>query len=178
MIHNKNFAIPAKSLGYIIICAGITLVLVLGIISFHRYNEARKQDLISIQKRIDEQKAWGPVYVSLVKANEAKIVYVLPNPESIKLTRQELDKFQEAFRQTAGKNKMINVTLSPDVKTLEGTSGSLLYNGAMKGDLPSFRQFIIGLSALPYVENIDEINIKQFSDSMEFRMKIRVALAN
>ncbi len=177
-MNNINVEIPAKSLGYMVVCGGILLVVVLGLVSFQRYNTSRAQDVKKIQNQIDEQRALGPVHVSLIKVSEAKDVYGLPNPQRIKLARQELDKFQDAVRGVAGKSGLMNVFLLPDVKTVSGTSPNLLYNATMKGDLVNFRRFLIGLSAVPYVDQIEEINIKQYGDSMEFKLKIWVALAN
>jgi hypothetical protein len=48
----------------------------------------------------------------------------------------------------------------------------------MKGDLSNYRRFMIALGAVPYVDQIEEINIKQFADAMEFKLKIGVALSH
>jgi hypothetical protein len=36
---------------------------------------------------------------------------------------------------------------------------------------------MIGLGSLPYIDRIEEINLEQGSDSMDFELKIWVALA-
>ena len=177
-MNKMNVTIPAKSLGYMLVCGGILLVAVLGLVSFHRYNTGRAQDVKKIQNQIDEQKALGPVHDSLIRITQTKDVYRFPNPHRIKLTRQEIDKFQDSVRSAAGKSGLMNVFLLPDVKTVSGTSPNLLYNVTMKGELANFRRFLIGLGAVPYVDQIEEIHIKQFGDAMEFKIKIWVALAN
>jgi hypothetical protein len=35
---------------------------------------------------------------------------------------------------------------------------------------------LIGLGSVPYLDRIEEINIQQYPDSMEFRMKIWIAI--
>lgn len=170
--------IPAKSLGYILICSGIIVVVILGIIQFYRYNSNRSQDIIKIKNQIDEQKKLGPVYLSLLKASEKKEVLALPNPAKTKLSRRDTDKFQETFRNIAGKSGLMTVFLMPDVKTMAGTSQTLLYNATLKGEFVNFRRLLIGLGDVPYIDRIDEINIKQYADSMEFKLKIWIALSN
>jgi len=54
----------------------------------------------------------------------------------------------------------------------------LIYDAIVKGEFANFRKLLVGLGEIPYVEQIDEMNMKQDSDSMEFRLKIGVALAN
>lgn len=179
MLNKFNVAIPAKSLGYILVCGGIILIVVLALVSFHRYNTNRAQTVKKIQNQIDEQKALKPIYDSLIKVSETRNdVFKLPNPKRTRLTRQELDKFQDAVRLIAGKSGLMNVLMLPDVKTVAGSTPNLLYNVAMKGELANFRRFFIELGALPYVDQIEEITIKQYADSMEFKLKIWVVLAN
>jgi hypothetical protein len=70
------------------------------------------------------------------------------------------------------------VALTPDTKSITGNSQYLIYSAILKGDFTDFRKMLVALGALPYVDQIQEIGIRQGSDSMEFRMKIGVALAN
>jgi hypothetical protein len=47
----------------------------------------------------------------------------------------------------------------------------------LKGEFANFRKMLIGLGAVPYLDRIEEINIQQQPySSMEFRMKIRIAI--
>ncbi len=178
MIDKISKAIPARSLGYILICGGIILVIVLGIVSFHRYNSNKAQGVQKLQNQIDEQKGLGPVYLFMIKELQKKQVYSLPNPGKLRLSRQESDRFQDIVRQVAAKSGLMALTVLPDVKTISGANQNLLFNTTLKGELPNFRKFIIELGTIPYIDQIEEVNIKQYSDSMEYKLKIRVALAN
>ena len=70
----------------------------------------------------------------------------------------------------------MTVALSPDLSTLAGSSASFLHNVVLKGEFANFRKMLIGLGAVPYLDRIEEISILQNPDSMEFRMKIWIAL--
>ncbi|MDP2854088.1 MAG: hypothetical protein Q8O28_07550 [Smithellaceae bacterium] len=179
MIKKLNQRIPANSLSYVLIFGGIIfLVVLLGIIPLNRYNANRSQDIKEIQARIDEQKGLGGLYQSLKIASEKKENHVLPNPAKTRLSRQDVDKFQDIFRAEAGKSGLMTISLTPDVKTVAIGSQNLLYNVTIKGEFANFQKLLVKLGALSYIDQIEEINIKQNSDSMEFRLKIWIALAN
>jgi len=60
---------------------------------------------------------------------------------------------------------------------MTGDSKSLLYNATVKGEFANFRRLLIGLGAVPFIDQIEEISIKQGRDNMEFKLKIWIALA-
>jgi Tfp pilus assembly protein PilO len=171
--------IRGNSLGYLILYGGIILLVVgLGILPLYSYNYNRSQAVKKIQNQIDEQKELGQIYQLIRKAAEKKEVHTLPNPAKAKLSSHDADKFQDSFRAEAAKSGMTTVSLMPDVKTIAGGSQSLLYNATITGEFANFRRLLVGLGALPYIDQIEEINIKQNSDSMEFTLKIWIALGN
>ena len=179
MIKKFSQKIPANSLSYILICGGIiVLIVMLGIIPLYRYNSNRAQEVKRIQNRIDEQKGLGGIYQLLQKASEQKEERTLPHPTKAKLSRQDVDKFQDTFRAAAGRSGLMTISLMPDVKYIASSSQSLLYSATLKGEFANFRKLLVSLGALPYIDHIEEINIKQHSDSMEFKMRIWIALAN
>ncbi len=170
--------IPSKNVGYMIICGGILLLVVLlGILPLHRYNVKRSEVVQGIQGQIDEQKELRQIYQLISQAALKKEDHILPNPVKTKLSRQNMDEFQDAFRAEAAKAGVNILSLMPDVKTMAAGSQSLLYTAMLKGDFANFRKLLIGLGALPYIERLEEINMEQTSDSMDFELKIWVALA-
>ena len=177
MIKKINLDIPAKSLGYLFVCGGIIIVLALGLVSFHRYNFSRSQDVKKIQDQIDEQKGLGQMYQLLQSAAEKKEVRTLPNPAKTKLSRQHVERFQDAFRAQAGKSGLMTISLLPDFKSIADGSQSLLYNSTLKGEFANFRKLLAGFGNFSYLDHVEEIQIKQYGDSMEFKVKIWVALA-
>ena len=68
------------------------------------------------------------------------------------------------------------VSLKPDLSTSAASSAFLLHNVVLKGEFTNLRKMLIGLGAVPYLDRIEEINIQQNPGSMEFRMKIWIAL--
>jgi hypothetical protein len=178
MIKKLIQKIPSNNLSYALLYGGILLlVILLGIIPLYQYNYNRSQAVKKIQSQIDEQKELGQAYQAMRKDSEKKEVHHLPNPAKTKLSRQDIDRFQDSFRAEAAKSGMNTLSLMPDVKTMAGGSQSVLYTATVKGAFANFRKLLMGLGTLSYIE-IDEINMNQSSNSMEFQLKIWIALAN
>ena len=174
-----NINIPEKSLWYLMICGGIILLFVLvGIFPLYQYNSHRLNENKRLEYQIKEQKELGPIYLTLLKIMENKDLRVLPNPKKATIPRVEAGKFQDAFRAIADKSGLMTISLTPELTTLAESSTFLLHNAVLKGEFDNFRKMLIGLGAVPYLDRIEEIRIQQNPDSMEFRMKIWIALGS
>lgn len=172
-----NLGIPKKSVSYLIICGGIVMIFVLvGIFPLYRYTSNQAGEIKKIQYQIEEQKGLGPVYLNIQKALESKDLQVLPNPKKTTISREEAAKFQNILRTIAGQSGLMTISLTPDLSTMAGSSKLLLHNAVVKGEFANFRKMLIALTAIPYLDRIEEIRIQQHSDSMEFRIKIWLAL--
>lgn len=171
--------IPAGTMTYIFICAAlIVAVVLLGILPLYRYNAARADNLKKIQTSIEEQKALGNMHALLLSAAQKKDVYKLPHPPAGRLFRQDIDQFHHSFRTEAAKARLMTISLMPDVKSVVSGSQSIVYDATLKGEFANFRKVLIGLGALPYIERIEEIQIRQGGDSMELKLKMLIALTD
>ena len=172
-----NLGIPEKSVPYLIICGGIVAIVVLvGIFPLYRYTSNQADEIKKIKYQMEEQKELGPVYLNMQKAMESKDLQVLPNPKKTIISREEAAKFQNVFRTISEKSGLMTISITPDLSTAAGSSKFLLHNAVVKGEFANFRKMLIELTAIPYLDRIEEISIQQHSNSMEFRIKIWLAL--
>ena len=179
MINKFKLDIPEKSLWYLIICGGIILLFLLVVIfPINRYQANRAGEVKKMEYQIEAQKELGPIYLALLKTTENKNPRVLPNPPKTTIPRAEVGKFQNALKTIAEKSGLRIVSSMPDLSTLTSSSQFLLYNAVLKGEFANFRKMLIELGALPYLDRIEEIRIQQSPDSMEFRIKVWIALGN
>jgi len=100
----------------------------------------------------------------------------LPLPARSPLSRTKIDTVPSIIREEARKAHIDMVSASPDLSNLGGEQGFLLVNATLKGDFLNFRKFLVGLGGVPCLEGIEEILMQQNEDSMEFRMKIWLAM--
>ena len=172
-----NIDINPNSFWYIVIYSGIIFLFVLvGIFPLYHYNSNLIEKNKELKNQIEEQKELKPVYLNLLKTLNNKDLRILPNPEKKTIPRGEAGKFQDDIRMIAGRAGLMTVSLKPDLSTLDGSSTSLLHNLVLKGEFVNFRKMLIGLGAIPYLDRIEEISILQNPDSLEFRMKIWIAI--
>ena len=177
MMKKFDLGIPEKSLTYLIICGGIIVLFVLvGIFPLYLNTSNQAGEIKKIEYQIEEQKGLGPVYLNMQKAMEGKGLQVLPNPKKTTISNEEAAKFQNVFRTIAGQSGLMTISLTPDLSTMAGSSKFLLNNAVVKGEFANFRKMLIALATIPYLDRIEEIRIQQRSDSMEFRIKIWLAL--
>ena len=106
MIKKIMEKIPSKNVGYMIICGGIILLIILlGILPLHRYNVKRSEAVAGIQAQIDEQKELRQIYQLISQASLKKDDRILPNPMKTKLSRQNMDEYIN-----------INISDTPEMK--------------------------------------------------------------
>ena len=176
-IKEFNINIDPKYFWYLVIYGGIIFIIILvGIFPLYKYNSSLINENKELKYQIEEQKELGPIYLTLLKSVDDKNLRVLPSPDKTTISRGEAGKFQDDFRAIAGKAGLTIISFTPDLSTLAGSSTSLLHNIVLKGEFTNFRKMLIELGAIPYLDRIEEISILQNPDSMEFRMKIWIAL--
>ncbi|OGP90722.1 MAG: hypothetical protein A2031_02855 [Deltaproteobacteria bacterium RBG_19FT_COMBO_43_11] len=172
-----NFNIPEKSLWYLFICGGIILLVVLlGVFPLYKYNDNNLNQIKKLDNQLVAQKVLGPIYLTLLKTTEKKEERLLPNPKKTTISREEAGKFQDVFKTITGKSHLRIVALTPDLSKLAGTPPFLVQSAVLRGEFANFRKMLIELGEVPYLDRIEEISIQQFPDSMEFRLKIWIAI--
>jgi len=169
---------PRRTIIYALIClSGILFVVLAGVVP-KQFSLARlDQKIKSIQFQIEEQKRLYPIYQDLQKKTQAGGSKILPLPVRSAFLRTQLDTIPMTFREIARKANLDMVSASPDLNSLSGESKLLLVNAVIRGNFFNFRKFLIGLGEVPYLERIEEIQIQQNEDTMEFKMKIWIVLA-
>lgn len=171
--------ISEESIKYLIIYLGIIMsVILLGIIPLYKSNNNLNKDIEKMKYQIEEQKSLGNFLSVLTKSIKNKDLKSLPNPRKTTIPFQDVSKFQDEFRTKAIKSGLITILLTPDYSTFTVTSQYLSYNAVIKGEFVNFRKLLIELSGISYLDEIEEINIQQYSDYMEFRMKVWIALGS
>jgi hypothetical protein len=170
--------IPKRSIVILIACvSGLLLIILAGIVPQQVAVMRLDNKIAGIQFQIEEQKRLQPYYQMLHAGPQSSRSKVLPFPARTPLSRTKIDTVPSIIREEAQKAHIDMVAASPDLNTLGGDQKSLLVNITLKGDFLNFRRFLIGIGGVPCLESIEEIRIRQNEDSMEFRMKLWLAIA-
>jgi hypothetical protein len=155
----------------------LLLFILVVIVPLQRFTVDRDGRIKDIRYQVDEQKNLQPIYQALKTKSQTTAPGILPMPASGKLSRDLVSVVPSTIRKIVGNAAMESISVLPDVNSLANQSRSLLLHTVIRGDFMSFRKFLIGVGELPYLERIEEIEIQQDADFMEFRMKIRLALS-
>jgi hypothetical protein len=172
-----NIKIDKKNYLYFLIYGGILFILFLvGILPLYLKNVYHTKENDKLKYQIKEQKELAPTYANLLSVMKGKNSLVLPNPEKTALLRSESGKFQTDFKILAKKSGLSIISFIPDINSSASPSTSFLHNVVLKGEFSDLRKMLIELGTVPYLDRIEEINIKQRTDFMEFTMKIWIAI--
>lgn len=170
--------ISKRKIVFYLSCTGVLLLFVLlGIIPVQRYAVGLDPQIKDLRFQVEEQKNLQPIYQSLKEKSKTGTGRVLPTPEKSRLSRELIGMVPSTIQKIAVKAKMDPLSVTPDVNALAGQSGYLLVHAVLRGGFYDFRNFLIGLGELSYLEKIEAIEIQQNPDVMEFRMKIWLALS-
>ena len=173
----KNLKIPKRTVVFHLSCwGGLLLFLLAVVLPLYGSMSGLDRQIQDARLAMEEQKNLQPLYQTLKAKGRHAPATVLPTPEKGKLSRDLIGTAPAVFRRI-GQNAGLEIfSVSPDVNSLAGNAPSLLVRITAQGDFPNFRRYLIGLGELPYVDRVEEIDIRQNPDIMEFRVTVRLAL--
>ena len=173
----KNIKIPKRTVLFHLSCWGGLLFFALAVIyPVQRSAADIDRQIRDMRYQVEEQKSLQPIYQTLKEKSRNATPSVLPTPERKKLSRDLISMAPSTIKEIAKRAGMDALSVAPDVHSLSGNSPYLLVSIVMQGDFLNFRRYLTGLGELPYLDRIEEIDIQQNPDIMEFRMKVRLAL--
>ena len=177
MEQRNSLTLPKKTIIYILICVGAILgFFVLAIYPNQKSLAGLDMEAKKLDSKIKEQEILFPVYENLLEKGKFEKPGAFPFPQKAKLGRHETERISLIFGEKARKSNLSLVDVIPDVESLSRGSGVLTVNMLMKGNFLDFRDFLIHLGEIPYVENIEEIKIQPAEGVKEFRLKVALSL--
>jgi hypothetical protein len=153
----------------------IVIFLVIGFYNVRSLNDLDR-DVQKIKADIEEQRIMAPLYNDLIEKIKVKTKKHLPFPAKAKLPREQHEQITSIFGELAKRANLEVVSITPDVNSLAGGSGLLVVNAALKGDFFNFRNYLIELGNVPYLEHLGEIQIQTIPGGREFHLKLWVSV--
>jgi hypothetical protein len=173
----KNIKIPRRVAILHLACwGGLLLFLMAVVLPLYGSMTGLDRQMRDLRSQVDEQKNLHPLYQTLQAKGRNVAPSVLPTPDRGKLSRDLIATVPAAFRRIGQNAGMESFSVSPDASSLAGNSPFLLVRVTAQGDFLNFRRYLIGLGELPYLDRVEEIEIRQNPDIMEFRVTVRLAL--
>jgi len=171
-----NSILPTQSLIYFLICgAGILVFVLLIIIPTQKTSAELDKDIDKLNARIDEQRILRPIFDNLLKQIKKKGPTELPVTKKNKLARGDISRLSERLLEIARRYDLKLHDIQTDVNALENNADYLLIRIHASGDFKKFRDFLVDLGNIPFLEQIEEIDIRAIENSREFKLKIWLA---
>ncbi len=166
-----------RSYTYVLICAGILFVFIILLVYNHKYLADMDLEIKKINSQIEAQTILLPVFKDLLKKTRLKTPEGLPFPEKAKIARDDIDGISFVFQEIAQRNNLKIDSMIPDIDSLIGGFGYIKMNIIMQGDFFDLRNFMLQLSEIPYIEQIERIQIRTIEESedIEFHLKLWLA---
>jgi hypothetical protein len=168
---------PKQSVTYLVLClTGVLIFVLAGILPNIRTMAALSARITDARFQLEEQQALSPFQKSLRDKSQKKESEILPLPAKGILEQARINTLPMIFGSAAKASGMSLASAIPNLTALTGDAQSLSVNVVLRGDFMNLRKFLINLGGIPYVKQIEEIEIQQKPDTKEFRLKIWVAV--
>lgn len=165
--------IPVRSVVYLLISA-ITLAAVILFVLYPYYKSLNNLDMeiAGIKQRIETQRELLPLYTKLVEKSGMSAPDKFSLPERDILPKNNIDLIPSIFKGLAKKSHTEIISVNPDFTTISRGQGSILINTTVRGSFFGLRDFLAELGKVPYVKQIEEIEIQQRSADKELKIKL------
>ena len=169
-------SLSTQSLVYFLICgAGIIVFIFLIIIPGQKTSAELEQDIAKLNDYIEEQRILRPVFDSLLKRAKQEKGTDLPETQKVKLARGDVSKVSALLQEIARRHDLEVQDIRTDVSNLMSDTRYMLMRISVMGDFMNFRHFLLGLEAIPAMEQIEEIKITAIEGTREYKLKIWLA---
>jgi hypothetical protein len=167
----------SQSMMLFVVCgAGILAFALFVILPAQRLSAEIDQEIIALKSRVEEQRVLAPLFTSLLEKAKAPVASELPQPARAKLSRQEIGDVPRRLRELAAVHRMSVREAAPDINSLTDASNRFLLRMAATGSFLDLRGFLLDLGGLPYLESIEEIDIRAVEGgSEEITLKLWLA---
>ena len=173
----KNLSLlPTQSLIYLLVCgAGVIFFIFLIIIPNQTISAELDQDIEKLNNRIEQQRVLRPVFDSLLERAKKEIPTDLPATKKVKLDRGDIYKVSELLQNSAGRHDLKIQDIRTDVNEVMNNTGYMLMQVHATGDFMKFREFLMDLATIPWLEHIEEIKIRAIEGNREYKLRIWMA---
>ncbi|MCP4631010.1 MAG: hypothetical protein GY850_47000 [bacterium] len=133
------------------------------------------QDIEQLNDRIEQQRILRPVFGSLLEKAKREYPTQLPATKRVKLERGDISKVTELLQDIAGRHDLKIQDIQTDVNAMMTNSGFIEMRIHATGDFMKFRDFLVDLGTIPFLEQIEEIIIRAIEQNREYKLKIWMA---
>jgi hypothetical protein len=168
--------LPTQSVIYCLVCgAGLIAFIFMIIIPSQKTSAELDRDIQKVNDQIEEQRILRPVFESLLKRARKEDPNELPTAPKFKLASGGINETTDLLREIAGRHNLEIKDISTDVAALMKNTENMLMQINLTGNFMQFRDFLLDLSAISALEQIEEIKIRAIEGTREYILRIQMA---
>ena len=168
--------LPTQSIVYCLICgAGIIAFIFLIIIPSQKTSAELDGQIKKVNERIEEQRILRPVFDSLIKRAKQADTNEVPVTPGFKTASGGINEITELLQEIARQHDLELKDISTDVASMMKNSQKMMMRIILTGNFQKFREFLLDLSAIPQLEEIEEIKIQAIEGTREYNLGLRMA---
>lgn len=156
---------------------GFTLLLLIGVIPLKAQHRALDQEIATLKGKLADQQQ-NQTNIALIDGLLAKIDQE-PTPQLVALTPLPQNETSHIFEdvKTIAKAASLDLTTIEPLLNNKDNWQSLTVQTELRGLFPDLRAFLLKLLALPYVRQIDRIEIHPDSTELKISLTYTIALS-
>ena len=166
-----------KSAFYVLIFLGVVIAFVL-IILLPYNNALKKTDLniVTLKDRLARQELQYPLYTKLLKEMQKPSLEHLKSEVQEKLKKEDISQVSLMIRNLAESNHLTHGKSDPDINSMTGNKGLIFVKVEVEGLFEDFRNFMVRLNEIPFLQDIEEIKIHSIETNRRYELKIWLAV--
>jgi len=176
-LQKSSINMSRQSLLKLAVCAAVLVGFVALFIVPNIMEDKRvKREVLQLQAEIEKQKILFPIYIRLKAELQNKVVEELPIPDPEQLTEDKVDAAIHAVEDMAIKADLRINEVTPDPMSLAKSEGYVGLNCDFYGPFMNVRSFLVQLGSLPYLRHIEQIDMQEGADGVNYLMRLQLAV--
>ncbi|MBF0223969.1 MAG: hypothetical protein HQK76_00815 [Desulfobacterales bacterium] len=162
-----------KNLPFFLICAGgIVILILIGIIPNNNKLYMLDTEIAKKKNEIQTQEFLFPIYTDIIKTNPKKDLEGLPFQEKKNMPESEIADIPKIFSKLAEEFNIKLKSVNPDPNTLDKKNKLLAVHIDLEGKFFDYRNFLIKLIGIPYLEFVENIQVNVLNDNLNMNIKL------
>ncbi len=133
---------------------------------------ALEAESVTLRKQLEEQKMLMPVFAEMRKRSMGLKDNPLPMPERQPLTTDEIRSALITLRQRAEGMNLEVTDIVPGMRGFVENAQRVVVDVSLTGDLNNFKSYLMSLTADPFIDIIQTIQVVSQTDRSQFRLTL------
>lgn len=173
----EKFGAYRQSALYGIIFTGIIIIFLVAVILPYSHSvKSLDEEIAKLKDQLSAQELQAPLYTSLVRQIKNKNIDGISLGEEEKLSRNDISQISLILKDLAERSNLVHTKSHPDINSMDKTEGLLSVDVVIEGSLFDFRNFIVSLNEIPYLQDIEKLSVSTVNINRIFKLKIWLAI--